>query len=68
MRYLETWGDKFWEETETRVQEITSKVEETLRGSLKGIVPVAELSGEEVRQISALRRKQGQHESAMHGA
>jgi hypothetical protein len=58
MRYLETWGDKFWEETETRVQEITSKVEETLRGSLKGILPVTELSGEQVRQVSHEQKTQ----------
>lgn len=56
IRYLETWGNKFWEETEHRVKEITSKVEDTLRGAIKGSPVPLELSAEGVRTISQERK------------
>ncbi|MDB5816162.1 MAG: hypothetical protein JWN23_3279 [Rhodocyclales bacterium] len=32
--YLREWGEKFWNETEYRVKEITSKIEDDLKGAL----------------------------------
>lgn len=34
LHYLEEWGEKFWEETEYRVKELTSKMETQLTGSV----------------------------------
>lgn len=47
LNYLESWGKSFWLETEFRVREITSKVEQELSTELKlGVgVDVATLSG-----------------------
>src|SRR3989339_2279946 len=30
--YLKKWGDKFWEETESRVREVTTKLEQEITG------------------------------------
>ena len=34
VRYLQKWGEKFWEETEYRVKEITSKLEKDVKDQL----------------------------------
>lgn len=34
--YLETWGDKFWLQTEERLRELTSRIEGELRTSMEG--------------------------------
>jgi hypothetical protein len=36
LRYLRQWGDEFWLTTETRMREVTSKVERDLESSLSG--------------------------------
>ena len=36
--YLQQWGDKFWQETEYRVKEITGKIENKLSASLSANV------------------------------
>ena len=38
MRYLQDWGNAFWNETETRVREVTTKIEGALKASLEGSV------------------------------
>ena len=54
--YLERWGDKFWQETEHRIKEITTKVEESLKGSLKGEFAHIGLSSEVARSLSEQQR------------
>ena len=34
LRYIEEWGENFWETTETRVKEFTTKLEEHLSGNI----------------------------------
>ena len=34
LRYIEKWGENFWETTETRVKEFTTKLEEHLSGKI----------------------------------
>jgi len=34
LRYLQEWGDKFWEDTEVRVKEVTEKIETELKASV----------------------------------
>lgn len=36
LAYLRDWGDKFWEETEYRIKEVTEKLENNLRAHLGG--------------------------------
>ncbi|MBP1316588.1 DNA repair protein [Herbaspirillum sp. 1130] len=36
IRYLSDWGEKFWDETEYRVKELTTKVESDLKASIGG--------------------------------
>jgi hypothetical protein len=38
IQYLETWGARFWNETEYRVKEITGKIENELADSLKATI------------------------------
>jgi hypothetical protein len=56
IKYLEHWGDKFWEETEHRVREITQKVEESLKSSLGGSIQPVELSAERAKVLSEEQR------------
>ena len=35
LEYLETWGKKFWEETEYRIKEVTTTLEKDLRGAIE---------------------------------
>jgi hypothetical protein len=63
--YLENWGDKFWETTDQRMIELTTKVESKLSKSLKGKLPnitfgvdaVKNLSEEEKYQVKQLGQK-----------
>jgi hypothetical protein len=52
IQYLEKWGDRFWEETEHRIKEITTRVEESLRSSLKGDLAKIGLSLEGANSLS----------------
>ena len=39
LQYLENWGSQFWQETEYRIKEVTTKLEEDLKGSIKPRFP-----------------------------
>ena len=39
LKYLRNWGESFWKETEYRVQEITTKLENDLKASIEGDIP-----------------------------
>jgi hypothetical protein len=39
LRYLETWGSKFWEQTDYRIKELTTKLEGDLKASIGVFVP-----------------------------
>lgn len=39
LEYLEDWGKSFWEETEYRIQEVTTKLEDKLNGQIKAAIP-----------------------------
>lgn len=34
--YLQQWGDKFWQDTEIRIKEFATKLEQELKGSIEG--------------------------------
>ncbi|MDE0124317.1 MAG: hypothetical protein OXN97_07050 [Bryobacterales bacterium] len=39
LQYLENWGSKFWQETEYRIKEVTEKLEEDLKTSVRALFP-----------------------------
>ncbi len=39
LSYLRQWGESFWEETEYRIKEVTTKLEHDLQGTIEGKVP-----------------------------
>lgn len=49
LKYFREWGNNFWNETESRVREVTTKIENDLRATLQGSVYAAkaELGGSE---------------------
>jgi hypothetical protein len=59
LRYFRDWGNNFWNETESRVREVTTKIENDLRATLAGSVYAAKaeigssekLSAEEKREV-----------------
>ncbi len=58
MEYLVSWGESFWEQTEYRVQEVTSKLEKDIRGSFgaKSVLFAAAASGS--RKLTEEERKE----------
>ena len=39
LEYLENWGKSFWEETEYRIKELTTNLENSIESSIKGQIP-----------------------------
>jgi hypothetical protein len=50
--YLQKWGEKFWEDTEYRIQEITNKIENELKGSLGTIFPAVDFNMSGISKLS----------------
>jgi len=51
LRYLQEWGDKFWQDTEVRVKEVTEKIEADLKASMSASY-IAKLSIEGGAKLS----------------
>jgi hypothetical protein len=59
IRYLENWGRSFWEQTDYRVKELTTKLEHDVEASIKprlpwlsfGITDAAKLSTEQIEEV-----------------
>lgn len=59
IQYLEKWGEKFWNETEYRVKEITAKIESELAESMKASIGVNPFSiGGEQAHLYRLEEEQ----------
>jgi len=58
LKYLEQWGDKFWERTEDRIREFTTKLESDLRASAKGDFAVADLNAEFASKLSREEKRE----------
>lgn len=52
VNYLLQWGEKFWEPTEYRIKEITGRIENELKGSVKAKLKAAELSTSAAAKLS----------------
>lgn len=49
LAYLEDWGSKFWEKTDYRIEELTTKLERDLKASIGGALHIAnfDVSGDQ---------------------
>jgi len=49
LAYLETWGSTFWEQTDYRIEELTTKLERDLKASIGGALQIAnfDISGDQ---------------------
>jgi hypothetical protein len=52
VNYLLQWGDKFWEPTEYRLKEITSQMENKLKGAVSGKIASVRLGASAATQLS----------------
>lgn len=56
--YLEKWGKSFWEETEYRIKEVTTKLEEDLKASISSILPALSLGVENASRLSEEQKQE----------
>lgn len=55
--YLRDWGECFWNETETRVREVTTKIENELRAAISGTAVGAKLEAGGTEKLTAEEKK-----------
>lgn len=59
LEYLEKWGKTFWEETEYRIREVTSKLESDLAASAKAVLPkLVDFSSEAASHLTKKETKE----------
>lgn len=58
LEYLEEFEDKFWEETQYRVESITTTIENQLKGSLGAKAKNFELNAEGAKKLSETQKKE----------
>lgn len=58
LSYLRGWGETFWNETEYRIKEITSKIENELKSSLEGTALVTKMSASGASKLSDEEKKE----------
>lgn len=52
LKYIESWGEKFWLDTTVRVQEFTTKLEEQLEAAIKAKHPGVEINAAAVSVLT----------------
>lgn len=52
IEYLENWGKSFWEETEYRIKEVTTKLEDDLKLSVSQKIPSISFGSETLQKLS----------------
>lgn len=63
--YLKKWGESFWEETEYRIRELTTKLETDLQAAVKSNVPIASFAVGAAEKLSE-EQKQDVVQRAQH--
>ncbi len=56
--YFEKWGQKFWQTTEERIQELTTRVEQSLSAGVKGALVGVTLNADGARKLSSEQRSE----------
>ena len=52
LAYLENWGSKFWEKTDYRIEELTTKLERDLKASIGGALKIANFDASADQKLS----------------
>jgi hypothetical protein len=52
VRYLEDWGKTFWKDTDYRIKELTTKLEQEVSGSIASKMPGFKFSASDVQKLS----------------
>ncbi len=58
IRYIEKWGSSFWEETEKRIKETTTKIESELNGALKVTTPPISFKLEDIEKLTKEQKEE----------
>lgn len=61
LKYIEEWGEKFWADTETRVKEVTEKLESELKNTIDAKVPGVKFSYGENAKLSDEQKSEVVH-------
>lgn len=62
LAYLRDWGESFWQETEYRIKEITTKLEKDLQGAIEGSIPkIGSLSASTAKKLSTEQKEEVTH-------
>ncbi len=56
--YLRQWGDSFWNETEYRVKEVSSRIERELSATMGGEASAGKISGEYAKKMTFDQRNE----------
>ncbi|HEX6641094.1 MAG TPA: DNA repair ATPase, partial [Thermoanaerobaculia bacterium] len=56
LEYLEQWGESFWQETDYRIREVTTKLENDIRASIQTAGLPIQFSAEGAKRLSAEER------------
>jgi len=57
LKYLQEWGDNFWNETESRVREVTTKIESDLRATISGTAFAAKAEAGAAERLTAEEKR-----------
>lgn len=58
LKYLQEWGDKFWNETEYRIKEFTTKLESDIKTAIQIPLPASVLSASGGMQLTEEQRNE----------
>jgi hypothetical protein len=58
LAYLENWGSKFWEQTDYRIEELTTKLENELKASIGSVLPATKITLGGAQSLSQEERGQ----------
>jgi len=58
LEYLRKWGSSFWEDTDYRIREVTTKVESDLQSSIGSTIPIAKISASGASKISEEQKQE----------
>jgi hypothetical protein len=58
LEYLQQWGEQFWQETEYRIKEFTTKLETDLKAQLKGSLSQVSLGVSAAEKLTEEQRKE----------
>lgn len=63
LEYLQKWGDSFWEETQERIKEITTRIETEVQDAIKVSVPHISFDAKDIDKLSVEQKVEILHQS-----